>query len=83
MSIDLRASSSRAPKTLRNGRAHKIVIDGELGDIIDRRWAARQYETTDGSTGIAEDISDRLNFSSLLGAFGVALSNNSAFHRTD
>jgi hypothetical protein len=41
---------------VKNGRAHKIVIDGELAAIIGRRWDARQYETSDGSTALASHV---------------------------
>jgi integrase len=39
-------------ENVKNGRAHKLVIDGELADIIERRWTARTYRTTDGSTAL-------------------------------
>src|SRR5262249_15671770 len=33
---------------VKNGRAHKIVLEAELAEIIDPRWASREYETPYG-----------------------------------
>ena len=33
---------------VKNGRSHKIVLEAELAEIIERRWAAREYQTPDG-----------------------------------
>lgn|SRR5262245_46866934 len=33
---------------VKNGSAHKLVLEDELAAIIERRWSARQYETSDG-----------------------------------
>jgi integrase len=33
---------------VKNGDAHKLVLEGELADIVERRWAAREYQTPDG-----------------------------------
>src|SRR5262249_14218382 len=30
---------------VKNGRAHKIVLGGELAEIIERRWVAREYRS--------------------------------------
>ena len=43
-------------ENVKNGRPHKIVIEGELAEIIERRWTARQYETTDKQTAIAAHV---------------------------
>ena len=34
---------------VKNGRAHKIVLESELAEIIERRWVAREYQTPTGS----------------------------------
>jgi integrase len=33
---------------VKNGRAHKIVLEGDLQEMIERRWAAREYATASG-----------------------------------
>lgn len=33
---------------VKNGRPHKIVLEAELAEIIERRWAAREYKTPNG-----------------------------------
>ena len=33
---------------VKNGRPHKIVLEAELAEIIERRWAAREYQTPNG-----------------------------------
>jgi len=33
---------------VKNGRAHKIVLEGELAEIIEWRWTAREYTTSNG-----------------------------------
>jgi len=43
---------------VKNGRAHKIVLEGELAEIIERRWAARQYSTPSGP-GISKYVFHR------------------------
>ncbi len=35
-------------ENVKNGRPHKIVLADELAAIIERRWAAREYETASG-----------------------------------
>src|SRR5262245_11657756 len=35
-------------ENVKNGRAHKIVLEAELAEIIERRWEARDYEASDG-----------------------------------
>ena len=35
-------------ENVKNGRPHKLVLAGELSEIIERRWEARQYKTADG-----------------------------------
>jgi integrase len=43
-------------ENVKNGRAHKIVLEGDLADILDRRWTARQYETAEGGTALASYV---------------------------
>ena len=43
---------------VKNGRAHKLVLEGELAEIIERRWGGREYETENGS-GIAQHVFHR------------------------
>jgi integrase len=33
---------------VKNGRHHRIPLEGELAEIIERPWAVREYETPDG-----------------------------------
>jgi integrase len=33
---------------VKNGRPHKIVLEDELAEIIERRWAVREYKTPNG-----------------------------------
>src|SRR5207244_11039463 len=37
----------------------KIVLEGELAAIIERRWAAREYKTADGGVGISPYVFHR------------------------
>jgi integrase len=46
-------------ENVKNGQPHKIVLEGELAAIIERRWAAREYKRADGSVGISEYIFHR------------------------
>jgi integrase len=46
------------PEHVKNGRAHRIVIEGELGEIIQRRWATREYRSSSGP-GISEYVFHR------------------------
>jgi integrase len=46
-------------ENVKNGRPHKIVIEGELAEIIDRRWAAREYEATNVATGLSQYVFHR------------------------
>jgi integrase len=41
---------------VKNGRAHKIVAEAELAEIIERRWAAREYKTAEGNTAISQYV---------------------------
>ncbi len=43
---------------VKNGRPHKIVLEGELADLIERRWAGRVYSTPSGP-GIAKYVFHR------------------------
>src|SRR5207247_9741272 len=49
---------SRA-ENVKNNRPHKIVLEGELAAIIERRWAAREYNTADGGVGISPYVFHR------------------------
>src|SRR5215468_5204537 len=40
-------------ENVKNGRAHKIVLEAELAEIIERRWAAREYRTKNNADGIS------------------------------
>src|SRR5262249_20404062 len=54
---DARTILARA-ENVKNGRAHKLVLEGELGEIIERRWSDREYETDDG-TGVSKYVFHR------------------------
>jgi integrase len=43
---------------VKNGRAHKLVLEGELKEIIERRWTAREYQSSSGP-GIAKYVFHR------------------------
>jgi integrase len=34
---------------VKNGRAHKLVLEAELAAIVERRWTAREYQTPEGA----------------------------------
>jgi len=35
-------------KNVKNRRAHRLVLEGELAEIIERRWEAREYKAPSG-----------------------------------
>jgi hypothetical protein len=35
-------------QNVKNGRSHKLVLEGELAEIIEQCWAARVYQTSSG-----------------------------------
>src|SRR5262249_19956050 len=41
---------------VKNGRAHKIVLEGDLAAIIERRCTARDYETVDGASALSHYV---------------------------
>jgi integrase len=41
---------------VKNGRPHKIVLEGDLAEIIERRWDAREYQTADGRPAISQFV---------------------------
>jgi integrase len=43
-------------ENVKNGRAHKIALEAELAEIIERRWAARDYKTTDGNSAVSQYV---------------------------
>jgi integrase len=45
-------------ENVKSGRAHKLVLVGELAEIIERRWEAREYETSKG-TAISQYVFHR------------------------
>ena len=53
-------SLSLVPSTSRNGRAHKIVLEGEFAEIIERRWVAREYRSARGP-GVSKYLFHRIN----------------------
>ena len=46
-------------RTSKNGTGRVIPLEGELWDLIEKRWAAREYETTDGVTGLSDYVFHR------------------------
>ncbi len=36
-------------ENVKNGRPHKIVLEEEIAEIIERRWTAREFKTPNGS----------------------------------
>jgi integrase len=47
------------PENVKNEHPHKMVIEGELTAIIERRWQAREYTTKDGRPAIAQYVFHR------------------------
>jgi integrase len=54
-------------ENVKNGRAHKIVLEGELANIIERRWDARQYETAEDGMALAPYV-----FISMVGPWEIS-----------
>lgn len=46
-------------RTSKNGRPRSLPLEGELWDLIERRWTARTFTTWDGQTHISEHIFHR------------------------
>src|SRR5262249_5111496 len=43
-------------KHVKNGTAHKIVLEDELAAIIERRWLAREYKTREGNSALSQYV---------------------------
>ena len=39
--------NGRRAENVKNGRSHKIVLEGDLAEIIERRWVAREFTRDD------------------------------------
>lgn len=50
--VDRTAREARL-RTSKNGHGRMLPLDGELWDLIERRWAAREYQTPDGVTHVS------------------------------
>jgi integrase len=37
----------------RNGQGGTLALEGELWELIERRWAAREYQASDGTTALS------------------------------
>jgi integrase len=46
-------------RTSKNGRPRSLPLEGELWDLIERRWAARQFTTWDGLAHVSEHVFHR------------------------
>src|ERR1700694_4954621 len=45
--VDRAAREIRLPDS-KNGRPRTLALEGEVWDLIERRWAAREYQTPNG-----------------------------------
>jgi integrase len=43
-------------KHVKNGTAHKIVLEDDLAAIIERRWLAREYKTPEGNSALSQYV---------------------------
>jgi hypothetical protein len=43
-------------ENLKNSGAHKIVLETQLTEIIERRWAAREYKKDDDTTATSQYV---------------------------
>ena len=46
-------------QTSKNGRGRVLPTDGEIADLIERRWKLREYVTPDGTSRLAEHVFHR------------------------
>lgn len=46
-------------RTSKNGRPRSLPLEGELWDLFERRWAARQFTTWNGLTHVSEFVFHR------------------------
>src|SRR5262249_38025939 len=46
-------------ENVKNGRAHKIVLEAELAEIIKRRWTAREYKKPDDTAAVSQYVFHR------------------------
>ena len=46
-------------RTSKNGHGRVMPLDGDLWDLIERRWAARTFQKKDGTTKLSEFIFHR------------------------
>jgi integrase len=57
-SVDRTAREVRL-RTSKNGQGRLLPLDGELWDLIERRWAARVIEMKDDTTNVSEFVFHR------------------------
>jgi len=43
-------------RTSKSGHGRVLPLDGTLRDVIERRWAAREYHSADGVTSLSEFV---------------------------
>lgn len=57
-SVDRQAREVRL-RTSKNGQGRVMPLDGELWDLVERRWAARTIQKKDGTTKLSEFVFHR------------------------
>ena len=48
------------PEHSKNGRGRTVAIEGDLGTLVERRWQARKYKSTDGQGRVADLVFHRV-----------------------
>jgi len=43
-------------ENVKNGRSHKIVLEGDLAEIIERRWVAREFTRDDNTVALSQFV---------------------------
>src|SRR5215467_6799666 len=46
----------RRAENVKNGRSHKIVLEGDLAEIIERRWVAREFTRDDNTVALSQFV---------------------------
>ena len=48
--------NGRRAENVKNGRSHKIVLEGDLAEIIERRWVAREFTRDDNTVALSQFV---------------------------
>ena len=48
--------NGRRAENVKNGRWHKIVLEGDLAEIIERRWVARDFTRDDNTVALSQFV---------------------------